>query len=110
VVARACVLCVLAWERSSYRRGLAPCAISGEKWHVPFFCLKRFIYKSLTFWSKLQCAMALTFWSKLWFTMVFDHKVKAAELCDLTKRSKLWFTMVFDQKVKAVTTRKDKLI
>jgi hypothetical protein len=42
--------------------------------------------------------------------MVFDHKVKAAELCDLTFWSKLLFTMVFDLLVKAVTTRKDKLI
>jgi len=31
-------VCGLAWARcGTYRRGLAPCAISGEKWHVLFF-------------------------------------------------------------------------
>ena len=35
-VARLIGLCGFAWARSTYRRGLAPCAISGEKWLVLF--------------------------------------------------------------------------
>jgi hypothetical protein len=30
-------VCGFAWARGTYRRGLAPCSISCEKWHVLFF-------------------------------------------------------------------------
>ena len=41
-MARLIGLCGFAWARGTYRRGLAPCAISGEKWHV-LFLFKTFL-------------------------------------------------------------------